>query len=248
MGVGAFNTAGKGKLTYIQGDLKNSSTQIEHETSNQLYLWSVIRSDIEYAPYLRLEFSQMRTEGRSKIHIDGTSFIKDIIDIIENTGLATINDTYYDSILSQQNYEAFLFYELVKQGEWPQLNMGAGVKKFSFDYLVNNVAGEGTSFYASEGDIIPMIYASTRYDIFRSITDFKTAIEADGKIYLFGDSDIYDYQVKMDFMGAYNKDTDLGVEVGYRYSYFDIKGGDVDVGAGSMTYSGIYVGFIAHFR
>ena len=235
-------------MTYIQGDLAGSSSNISHETANQLYIWSEIRSNISYLPYLRLEYSEMRTTGKSIVHLDGSTTVTDIVNFIDDIPLFNLQNQSWDSILSQRNYEVFLFYELYNNDAWLELDGGAGIKKFSFDYLVKDILFEGQSFYASEGDYIPMIYLSTRIKTFESIQSFDSAFQADGKIYLFGDSDIYDYQLKMDFMAPYNNTTDLGVEVGYKYSYFNIKGGDVDVGSGSMTYSGIFFGFIGHFR
>lgn len=246
-GGGTYLTAAKGELVYHDGFLEGSSANIDHETADQLYLWSEIRSNITYLPYLRVEYAKLSTQGQSKIHINGSSDVNNIIDTIESIPGVSINDTYYDSRLVQFNYEAYLFYAFFQESDWPRVDLGVGAKKFDFDYSITAIF-DGLEFNAHKGDIIPMVYVSTRFNTFESIKAFHSAFQADGKIYLFGDSEIYDYQLKMDFLSAYNATTDIGVEVGYKHSYFNIKGNDIDIGSGLMTYSGVFIGFIGHFR
>ena len=67
-------------------------------------------------------------------------------------------------------------------------------------------------------------------------------------MYVFGDSNVYDYKAKVDFLAKYSEKTDLGLEIGYKKTYLHIKGNDVDTVGGHMSTSGVYLGFIGHFR
>lgn len=246
-GAGLHFAGANGNLIYQKETWKNSSAVIEHGATTNFYAWSEINSDIKYAPTLRLEISRNSTLGRSLVHIDAGDIINNIIDYIEQkVPLVTINDTYYDSRLVMNTYEAFAYYEYFKESGYPTLGVGAGVKVFEFDYSATII--DGLEFNDNGGDSVPMLFMKSRYEILDKDEELQVGIQGDGKLLVLADSNIYDYVIKMDMMMQYNATTDLGLEFGYRDTYFNIKGGDVAKVGGTMDNSGVFIGVVGHFR
>ena len=151
-----------------------------------------------------------------------------------------------DSRLTQTNIETYLYYEFFEDTGWPTFGMGAGIKKFDIDYAVTIV--EGLEFTDNGGDMIPLLYFKSRYIFDDKGNGSSLAFEVDGKWYVFGDSTVYEYLVKTDFMMKYNEDTNIGLEFGWKQSLIDIKGDDIDTVGGHMGTSGAYLGLVAHFK
>jgi len=246
MGSGAYYTATQGKLIYQKDFWKDSSAKIEHKNSATIYTWAEFKSDQKNWPKLRIEFGHLDTKGHSYIHIDSTDTINDLVTAIEGQLPIDINNRNYDSRLVQNTYEAYLYYEYFEKSDVPSIGIGAGVKNFNFAYSATLI--EGLEFTDTGGETIPLIFLKSRYELEQEDDGVQMAFEFDGKYYIFGDSNIYDFQLKMDFMMIYNEDTDLGIEFGYRSTLFDIKGSDVDTVGGDMQTSGVFVGLVGHFR
>lgn len=245
-GVGYHYTGANGDLVYTKEFWKDSSAKIEHESTPAFYLWMELDSDIKYFPKLLLEHSSLETKGRSFIHIDSTDSINTLLDAIDNALPISLNNTYYDSTLSLNTYEAFLFYEYFKESEYPSLGVGIGAKKFEFVYAATII--DGLEFTDNGGDTIPMLFFKSAYELEKESDGTQLSFEADGKLYVFGDSDIYDYRVKANFMMRYNNTTNLGIEIGYKNTFYDIKGQDINTVGGNMTTSGLFFGFVGEFR
>jgi len=247
MGAGSYYTATKGKLIYQKEFWKNSSAAIDHKSTATFYTWAEFKSNHTNLPKLRVEFGHLSTEGKSFIHIDSTDAINTLISAIEgSSSLITINNKNYDSSLVENTYEAYLYYEFFEESDVPSIGFGAGVKNFDFAYRATLI--EGLEFTDNGGETIPLIFLKSRYELDKEDDGMQLAFEVDGKYYIFGDSNIYDYQVKVDFMMVYNKDTDLGIEFGYKNTLIDIKGSDIDTVGGDMQTSGVFVGLVGHFR
>ena len=246
MGGGSYYTGANGKLVYTKDFWKDSSAKIEHENSATFYVWTEFTTDKSMWPKLRVEFAQMETQGRSFVHISSTPEINSLISAIEGNLPVHINDTYYDSRLIENTYEAFLYYEYFQKSDYPSIGFGAGMKNFDFIYRATII--DGLEFTDNGGDTIPMLYFKSRYELGEDGDEEKLSLEADAKVYVFGESNIYDYVVKTDFLMKYNETTDLGVELGYKKTVFDIKGADVETVGGDMTTSGVFFGVVGHFR
>ena len=246
-GAGLHFAGAKGNLIYQKETWKNSSAIIEHGATTNFYAWTEINSDIKYAPTLRLEISRNSTLGKSLVHIDAGQTINNIIDYIEQKiPLVTINDKYYNSRLIMNTYEAFAYYEYFKESGYPTVGVGAGVKVFEFDYSATII--DGLEFNDNGGDSVPMVFLKSRYELMDKDEELQVGVQGDLKMLVFADSNIYDYVVKMDMMMQYNETTDLGLEFGYRDTYFNIKGEDIAKVGGSMDNVGVFVGFVGHFR
>jgi len=247
VGGGLHFAGANGNLIYQKETWKGSSAVIDHGATTNFYAWTEINSDIKYAPTIRMEISRNSTLGQSLVHIDAGQTINSIIDYIEQQiPLVTINDTYYDSRLVMNTYEAFAYYEYFKESGYPTLGLGLGVKKFEFDYSATII--DGLEFNDNGGDTVPMIFLKSRYELLDKDEELQIAVQGNLKLLVLADSDIYDYVMKMDMMMQYNETTDLGLEFGYRETYFNIKGGDVANVGGTMDNAGVFVGFVGHFR
>lgn len=247
MGGGLYNTGTNGKLIYQKNFWKDSSAEIiQNDESQNFYSWLEVASDKKYWPKLRLETIQISTKGNSFIHIDASDSINGLLTNLEDSLPININDTYYESRLTYNTYEAYLFYEYFEDSNTPSLGLGFGMKKFTFDYSA--VIIEGLVFNDHGDGTLPLFYLSSRYDFVKAKDNSKLSCEGNAKVYLLGPSTVYDYQIKMDFLMQYNTSTDIGFELGYRATYFDLKGSDVDAVGGTMKTSGAFIGFVAHFN
>lgn len=246
MGSGVHYAGSSGKLIYQKDFFKDSSAEINHDTSANVYLWMELQSDQKYWPKVRFETTRSKTEGSSFVHISAGPNINQLLKALDKLPLVNINDTYYDSVLTLDTYESFLYYEYFEESSFPSLGFGLGVKKFDFNYRATII--DGLVFHDNGGDLVPMLYLKSRYELDKKQNGTRINTEVDGKIYVFGDSDIYDYLVKVDFLKKYNETTDLGLEIGFKETYFNIKGGDIANVGGDMKSSGIYFGFIGHFK
>lgn len=245
MGAGYHYSGASGDLVYTKEFWKDSTARIEHDSRATFYTWAEFSSDQQYWPNLRVELSSLDTEGRSFIHIDSTDTINTIIDALE-TPFASINNTFYDSRLVLNTYEGYLYYEYFEKSELPTVGFGLGLKKFDFAYSATIV--DGLEFTDNGGDTVPLLFFKSRYELDKETDGTQLSFEADGKLFVFGDSNIYDYLLKLDFMMQYNQTTDLGVEIGYKETFYDIKGGDIDTVGGNMQTSGLFFGVVGHFR
>ena len=247
VGGGLHFAGANGKLIYQKETWKGSTADIDHGTSTNFYAWTEINSDIKYAPTLRMEISRNSTIGSSFVHIDAGQVINNIISYIEQQiPLVKINNKDYDSRLVMNTYEAFAYYEYFKKSGYPTVGVGAGVKVFEFDYSATII--DGLEFNDNGGDSVPMVFLKSRYELMDKDEELQVGVQGDLKMLVFADSNIYDYVVKMDMMMKYNETTDLGLEFGYRDTYFNIKGADIAKVGGSMNNAGVFVGFVGHFR
>jgi len=89
-----------------------------------------------------------------------------------------------------------------------------------------------------------MLFLTSRYEV----PSVQLGFEFEGEVYLFGDSKLYDMRAKMDLMFEVDERTEAGFEIGFRESYYDLRGSDVETFKADMSYKGLYVGIIAAFK
>jgi len=249
VGTGLQYTGAEGELVYAKDIWEGSSAGINHASSTNFYMWTDIASDQAYWPKMRLEYSHISTDGSSLIHINsGIDEINTLISLIEEQldGFVKINNTDYDSRLVQNTYEGYLYYEYFEESSFPTVGLGLGVKVFDFAYSATIV--DGLEFTDNGGETVPLLFFKSRYELEKEDDSAQLSFEVDAKVYVFGDSTMYDYLVKTDFLMQYNETTDLGLELGYKATVYDIKGADINTVGGSMTNAGIFVGLVGHFR
>jgi len=249
-GSGIQYTGADGKLVYAKDIWEGSSAGINHASSTNFYMWTDISSDQAYWPKMRLEYSHIKTEGSSKINVQsGDANIQALISAIDSQLSAiglSLNSLSLDSHLTQSTYEGYLYYEYFEKSNYPTLGFGLGAKMFDFTYRATIV--DGLEFTDNGQETVPLLFFKSRYELEKEEDDAQLSFEVGAKVYVFGDSTIYDYLAKTDFMMKYNETTDLGLELGYKVSVYDIKGSDIDSVGGNMNNSGVFVGLVGHFR
>ena len=236
MGTGLFYTGAEGRIEYTEEAFRGSYSEIDLKNSGQLYIWADIESEIDYLPKLRLQYLRVATGGDSKLHLEGDvgPEYQDLIDLF--------NDKSWESGLSHNIYDIYLYYEFFEEEDYPSVGIGGGVK--SFDYAYNVELSLPLQIGDRGGKSLPMLFVTSRYDI----PSVQLGFEVESELYIFGDSSLYDLRAKMDLMFEMDESTTAGFEIGYRESYYDLRGSDVETFKADMHYKGIYAGMVASFR
>jgi len=237
---GLFYSGAQGIINYEQDEFQGSYSNIDLSSTQQLYLSCDIRSTYKYLPILRLQYLKIHNKGDSKLHLESNSQnINDIIDQIE--AIVPLNNRTWHSELTQNVYDIYLYYEFYKEVSPLYFGVGGGLK--SFDYAYNVELEFSLQIGDRGGKSVPMLFLMTRYD-----TDVQLGFEAQGEFYVFGDSQLYDVNVKMDLLFDVDATTKAGLEIGYKESYYNLRGDDVDIYKADMNYKGLFVGLVAYFH
>lgn len=238
MGSGLFYTGAQGRIEYTDTGFRGSYSVVDLQNRGQFYFWTDITSKVSYLPKLRLQYLKINTSGDSVLHLasekEFPEAIEDMIDIF--------NDQAWTSGLSQNIYDVYLYYEYFEKSSWPSLGLGLGIK--SFDYAYNVELFLPIQMGDRGGKTVPMIFLTSRYEI----PMLQLGFEGESEVYVFGDSLLYDLRVKMDLMFKIDESTEAGLEMGYRDSYYDLRGSDIETFKANMQYRGIYVGVVAAFK
>jgi len=258
MGSGAFYSAAPGKLIYQVTFLEGSSSTFDYTSQSLPYLWAEFKLKNPYVPQFRFEYLHVDVQGDSDIFLKDNLEICKLIDDI-NPAIPTIpgiskfscnrtdgHQFIQDSTLKVNFYDTFLFYSFFEDSIWPSIDTGIGYKSFhySYDLILASTSDSELNLNDQGSASIPMIYFSSRYQV--PVLDM--GLEFNAKAYIFGDSQIYDYNIKTDLLVAFSKEISGGVEVGYRQSYFNIKGNDVEEVSGNINFSGMFFGVVGHFH
>ena len=247
IGTGMSYAKSSGKPIFTKDLWSNSSSDFNHNSAPGIYTWINIESNEKYWPKAYFEFRQLKTEGHSYINLETDSTtINSAKNFVENIIGKKISDIELDSRLTQTSMEGYLYYEYFEESDFITLQAGLGMKKFDVDYVVTLM--EGVQLNSNGGDTIPLVMLNSTYLLHKKDNGSSVVCELGGKMYIFGDSDVYDYLGKVTFMTRYSDDTNIGLEIGYKKIYIDIKGSDIDTIAGYMSSSGVYIGLTAHFK
>ena len=243
MGTGLFYSGAKGRIDYVEESFRGSNAVTDISSAANFYIWGDFKSNNPNFPKMRLEYLKISAEGGSQAHLQSpTQEIQDLID--QYIDPLQLNDKNWNSQLQHNIYDIDLYYEFFEKSEWPSVGLGLGYKYFDYIYIMDIDLVPGLQFGDRDSSGAPMLFFTSRYDA----PSIKMGFEADAKIYVFGDSEMYDWKLKMDLMFELDKDTELGAEFGYRQQYFNLTGSDVEKVTGNMTYEGIFVGAVIKFR
>ena len=242
MGTGLFYSGAKGRIDYLEKSFQGSNAVTDISSATNFYIWGDFETSNPYLPKLRLEYLKISAEGGSQAHLESSvDAIKELIKKLEPLGL---NDKNWNSQLQHNIYDIDLYYEFFEKSDWPSIGLGLGYKYFDYIYIMDIDLVPGLQFGDRDSSGAPMLFFSSRYDV----PSIQMGFEADAKVYLFGDSDMYDWKVKIDLMFELDQNTALGAEFGYRQQYFNLTGSDVEKVTGNMTYEGIFVGAVLKFK
>jgi len=242
MGTGLFYSGAKGKIDYVEKSFQGSKAITDISSAANYYVWGDFETNNPYLPKLRLEYLKISAEGNSQAHLEtSVTELQPILDYIDQLGL---NDKNWNSQLQHNIYDIDLYYEFFEKSDWPSVGLGLGYKYFDYIYIMDIDLVPGLQFGDRDSSGAPMFFFTSRYDM----PSIQMGFEADAKVYLFGDSEMYDWKVKMDLMFELDQNTELGAEFGYRQQYFNLIGSDVEKVTGNMTYEGIFVGAVLKFK
>ena len=242
MGTGLFYSGATGKIKYVEKSFQGSYAETDLANSGQFYIWGVLTSKNRYIPKLRLEYLKISADGDSKAHLQSSD--PEIQALIDELDQFSLNDQNWNSHLQHNIYDISLYYEYFEESDWPSVGLGLGYKYFDYIYIMDIDLIPGLQFGDRDSSGAPMLFFTSRYEA----PSIQMGFQADGKIYVFGDSEMYDWQVKMDLMFEIDKSTQAGVEFGFRDQYFNLIGNDVENVTGNMRYQGIFVGGAIHFK
>ena len=243
MGTGLFYTGAKGKIKYVEESFQGSYAETDLMNSGQFYIWGVITNNNPYLPKVRLEFLKISADGDSKAHLESADptiqgLIDDYIDPL------SLNDNTWNSHLQHNIYDVTLYYEFFEKSDWPSVGFGLGYKYFDYIYIMDVDLIQGLQFGDRDSSSAPMLFFTSRYEA----PSLQMGFETNANVYVFGDSQMYDWKVKMDLMFEVTETTEAGLEFGYRDQYYKLLGDDVENVKGDMHYQGIFVGAVIHFR
>ena len=239
MGSGLFYTESQGRIEYTDEGFAGSYSEVDMQTSGQFYIWADFKSSNEYLPKLRLQYLKIIAEGDSRLHLEAdTSDLppeyQQIIDLL--------NDQEWSSGLSHNIYDIYLYYEFFEEKPYPSIGLGGGLK--SFDYAYNAELIAPLHIGDRGGKSVPMVFLKSRYEI----PSVQLGFEVENEIYILSDSRLYDVRAKIDLLFDINENSKMGLEMGYRKSYYDLRGSDIETFKANMSYSGIYVGVMGSFK
>jgi len=235
VGTGLFYTGAQGYIEYTDTGFTGSYSEIDLKNSGQFYFWSDIKTQIDYLPTFRFQYLKIHTGGDSKLHLEGTDIPPELQDIID-----IFNDQNWESGLSQNIYDLYLYYEFFEEKKHPSFGIGGGLKIFDYGYNVELVLPLQVGDRG--GKTVPMLFLTTRYEI----PSVQLGFEIESEVYIFGTSTLYDARAKMDLLIELDENTKAGFEIGYRDSYYDLRGDDSY--KANMHYQGIYVGVMTTFE
>ena len=245
MGTGLFYSGAKGRIDYVETSFENSYAKTDLQTSSQVYIWADFTTSNPYIPKVRLEYLKVSADGDSLAHLEsGNPKFQAIIDEWVNNSIIKLNDQVWKSHLQHNVYDASLYYEFFEKDPWPSIGLGLGYRYFDYIYIMDVDLLPGLQMGDRDSSSAPMLFLTSRYDI----PAVNLGFQGDGKVYVFGDSEIYDYQVKLDLMFDITEKSSAGLEFGYRYQYYNLLGEDVEKVKGNMKYQGIFIGAVINFK
>ena len=243
MGTGLFYTGAKGKIEYVEKSFQGSYAETDLANSGQFYIWGVITSKNRYVPKVRLEYLKISADGDSKAHLQSSDpTIQDLID--QYIDPLSLNDNDWNSHLQHNIYDVSLYYEFFEESGWPSVGLGLSYQYFDYIYIMDIDLVPGLQFGDRDSSSAPLLFFTSRYES----ASLQMGFEADAKVYVFGDSQMYDWKIKMDLMFDITETTEAGFEFGFRDQYYQLLGDDVEKVKGDMHYQGVYVGAVVHFN
>jgi len=235
-GIGTYYAKAKGTVEYHKDFFVGSTSKIDNKAQNHFYVWSEFDIKKKYFPKVRVDYTRIRSTGTSVVKLGTTNIV--ITELVEATGL---QNTPLHSVLVYNIYDAFMYYDFFDHSLYPTLTVGTGIKSLDYDYDIELF--DGVQFNDQGSSTIPMVFFKMRKVVYSDI-----AMELETKYYPFGESDAYDFRIKTDIYFDLNEQIETGFELGYRDSFIDIKGDDIDKVGGDMHYQGLFFGLVAKFR
>ena len=234
--TGTYYAKSDGVTLYKKELFKDSTSSINNKAQYQFYMWMELDIQKQYFPKVRFDYTRIRSTGTSVIQLGTKNKL-----LLGLADAANLQNRELSSLLVYNILDLFIYYSYFDEKSYGELSLGVGIKTLNYDYDIDLF--EGVQFNDQGATSVPMLYFDFRKMFFNSV-----ALDLETKYYPFGESEAYDLRIKTDVYFKFNKKVDLGLEVGYRDSFINVKGKDIlDVG-GDMHYQGVFLGVIAKFK
>jgi len=227
LGAGIWNSEAKGKVSYTASGVTANDVSTQNSTNNG-YLWALIKHPVPVVPNLRLEYATINTKG-----IANGNF--------KNFTGANNSPTELD----MKQYDIIPYYNILDNTAWITLDLGLDIKLMDTSYTVSGVtpvSGTGSTYSKSELLPLPLIYTRLRFEV----PSTELGFEADAKFIKYSSSTVYDARLKVDYTLDMIPVIQPALELGYRIQKYDIDEADLE-GKADLEFSGFYFGAMIRF-
>ena len=227
-GTGMWNQKNVGFISYDSDDISGKDTSKESELATN-YLWAYVKHPIPIVPNLRVEYSQIKSEGYF------TGELK--------FGMATLPYDGEDipTTLEMTQIELIPYYNILDNTFWITVDLGLDIKLIN--YTATGSAVGKVDIYDEDGDFIaPLPYLRAR----TQLPFMNFGLEAVVKYGAMDGNTFSDINVKLDYTFDFIPLIQPGVEVGYRQIIMDAKSDDKKTVI-DLDFSGLYFGVMARF-
>ena len=234
-GTGVWRVGSEGTISdTIKRDTTTSivvtDTLDQHEDSDQVYLYLLIKHPLPVVPNVRFEYVKVTSEGKSAT-----------VNISTFGGSGSSSSSNVESDLSLTQYDMILYYNLLDKRLWTTIDVGLDLKYVDSQYSINSFQIDEAS-----SSITPLLYVRGRVNI--PVVDI--GVEADGKYITDGTSTLYDARIKVDYTMNFVPVVQPRVELGYRMQRFDVDSQESSIIGAiftqqskvDMSFSGFYAG------
>ena len=225
-GAGVWNQTNVGYMSYEDTNddtsAKDTSKEVELATN---YFWAYIKHPIPIVPNLRVEYSEIKSEGYLTGKYKGIPY--------DGTNLPTT--------LEMTQIEVIPYYNILDNTFWVTVDLGIDVKFIS--YTATGSAEGYVDIYDEDGDFIaPLPYLRAR----TQLPFMNFGLEAVVKYGALDGNTFSDINVKVDYTFDITPIIQPGIEIGYRQIIMDAESDD-GTSVIDLDFSGLYFGVMARF-
>ncbi|MEN8141131.1 MAG: TIGR04219 family outer membrane beta-barrel protein [Thermodesulfobacteriota bacterium] len=228
-GAGVWQSEPDGDMNYLGDPVFSLADATGFEEESLTYLWAYLKHPVPFVPNVRLEYVETSFDGNvnSPIEWDNTTYV----------------NAYNE--LSLDQYDAVFYYNLLDNTFWLTLDLGLQFKFVDGGYTLENTGILPLPAVREDFDgVFPMLYVRARANM--PGTGF--GVEGIGRGLIYGDSNITDLQVKIDYTLDMIPFVKPGLEVGYRIQQLDLDTDDIDMRANvDIDFSGVFAGMTVRF-
>jgi outer membrane protein len=227
-GAGMWNQTNVGYISYEDDETSATDTSNEVEIATN-YVWAYIKHPIPILPNIRLEYSEIKSEG----YLTGTY-----------KGFDIPAGTNFPTTLEMTQIELIPYYNILDNTFWVTVDLGIDIKFMdytatgSLDAIVTNA----TLYDESGSFIAPLPYLRAR----TQLPFMDIGLEAIVKYGSLDGNTFSDMNIKVDYTFDFIPVVQPGIEIGYRQIIMDAKSDD-GTSVIDLDFSGLYFGVMARF-
>ena len=232
-GIGSWSSSSGGTITEVL-DTMVTVTDVLSDDQKENYYFIELQHSFPIVPNIRVEYTSIHSSGKKA----EVSAVTPMPFSIPKASFAK------ESTLSMKQYDAILFYRLLKNIPLVSLDAGLDIKYLETQYQVESyIDNRSTS-------VIPLLYVRGGVEM-----PFGLGAEADVRYITDGTSTVYDMSAKLKYKMTFIPVVQPGLEVGYRQQKFLTDSGETTLIAPilsgetktDITFSGLYAGLTVVF-